>query len=70
MKRLFIGFSATAYFPGASAFDLKAQDFIDVPDAKGQVTFENVNQTTAISGDHLPNANSWLPSSPRNSGHG
>ncbi|HCE8340771.1 TPA: hypothetical protein NHR58_004799 [Pseudomonas aeruginosa] len=50
VKRLFIGFSATAYFPGASAFDLKAQDFIDVPDAKGQVTFENVNQTTAISG--------------------
>lgn len=50
VKRLFIGFSATAYFPGASAYDLRAKDFIDVPDAAGQITFENVNQTTAISG--------------------
>ena len=50
VKRLFIGFSATAYFPGASAYDLRARDFIDVPDAAGQVTFENVNLTTAISG--------------------
>lgn len=50
VKRLFIGFSATAYFPGASAYDLRAKDFIDVPDVAGQVTFENVPQTTAISG--------------------
>lgn len=50
VKRLFIGFSATAYFPGASAFDLKALDLIDVPDAAGQVSFENLNMTTAISG--------------------
>jgi hypothetical protein len=50
VKRLFIGFSATAYFPGASSFDLKALDLIDVPDAKGQVTFRDVNLTTAISG--------------------
>lgn len=50
VKRLFIGFSATAYFPGASAYDLRARDFIDVPDVAGQVTFENVPQTTAISG--------------------
>jgi hypothetical protein len=50
VKRLFIGFSATAFFPGASAYDLRAKDFIDVPDVAGQVTFENVPQTTAISG--------------------
>lgn len=50
VRRLFMGFSATAYFPGASAFDLKAQDFIDVPDAKGQVTFENIGLTTVVSG--------------------
>ena len=50
VKRLFIGFSATAYFPGASSFDLKALDLIDVPDAKGQVTFKDVNLTTVISG--------------------
>jgi len=50
VRRMFMGFSATAYFPGASAFDLKAKDFIDVPDAKGQVTFENVGLTTVVSG--------------------
>ncbi|WP_409319950.1 hypothetical protein [Pseudomonas putida] len=50
VRRMFMGFSATAYFPGASAFDLKARDFIDVPDAKGQVTFENIGLTTAVSG--------------------
>ncbi|MGV8865075.1 MAG: hypothetical protein ACOH2T_28490 [Pseudomonas sp.] len=50
VKRLFIGFSATAYFPGASAYDLRAKDFIDVADAAGQITFKNIHQTTAISG--------------------
>ena len=50
VKRMFMGFSATAYFPGASSFDLKAQDFIDVPDAVGQVTFKNIGLTTAVSG--------------------
>ncbi|NQD76852.1 hypothetical protein LOY42_13720 [Pseudomonas sp. B21-023] len=50
VRRMFMGFSATAYFPGASAFDLKARDFIDVPDAKGQVTFENIGLTTVVSG--------------------
>ncbi|WP_460044611.1 ATP-dependent DNA helicase [Pseudomonas sp. S2_H01] len=50
VKRMSMGFSATAYFPGASAFDLKARDFIDVPDATGQVTFENVGLTTVVSG--------------------
>lgn len=50
VRRMFMGFSATAYFPGASAFDLKARDFIDVPDAKGQVSFENIGLTTTVSG--------------------
>ncbi|NHN68236.1 hypothetical protein SAMN03159376_01845 [Pseudomonas sp. NFACC09-4] len=50
VKRTFIGFSATAFFPGASAYDLKALDLIDVPDAKGQITFENLNVSTQISG--------------------
>lgn len=50
VRRMFMGFSATAYFPGASAYDLKAKDFIDVPDAAGQVTFENVGLTTIVSG--------------------
>lgn len=50
VKRLFIGFSATAFFPGASAYDLRARDFIDVPDVPGQVTFKNAPPTTAISG--------------------
>lgn len=49
-KRTFIGFSATAFFPGASAYDLKAKDLIDVPDAKGHITFENLNVTSQISG--------------------
>lgn len=52
VERFFLGFSATAYFPGASAYDLKAKDFIDVPDAKGQVTFQNIPTTTAVSGSH------------------
>lgn len=50
VRRMFMGFSATAYFPGASAYDLKAKDFIDVPDAAGQVTFEDVGLTTTVSG--------------------
>ncbi|MFA7894841.1 hypothetical protein [Pseudomonas putida] len=50
VRRMFMGFSATAYFPGASAYDLKAKDFIDVPDAAGQVTFEDVGITTVVSG--------------------
>lgn len=50
VRRMFMGFSATAYFPGASAYDLKAKDFIDVPDAAGQVAFENVGLTTTVSG--------------------
>jgi len=53
VKRTFIGFSATAFFPGASAYDLKALDLIDVPDAKGQITFENLNVTTQISGTNI-----------------
>lgn len=50
VKRAFLGFSATAYFPGASAYDLKARDFIDVPDAEGQVTFEDIPLQTVVSG--------------------
>ncbi|RON51843.1 DEAD/DEAH box helicase [Pseudomonas frederiksbergensis] len=48
--RVFIGLSATAYFPGASSFDLPAKDLIDVPDVKGHITFENVNVSVALSG--------------------
>lgn len=52
-KRLFIGFSATAYFPGASCFDLPAEDLIDVPDMPGHMQFENVAVTVAVSGAPL-----------------
>lgn len=52
-KRLFIGFSATAYFPGASCFDLPAEDLIDVPDMPGQMHFEDVAVTVAVSGAPL-----------------
>lgn len=50
VERTFIGFSATAYFPGASSFDLPAQNLIDVPDQPGKMTFENIPMTTAVSG--------------------
>lgn len=53
VERLFIGFSATAYFPGASSFDLPAADLVDVADMPGHMSFENVNVTTAISGAPL-----------------
>lgn len=53
VERLFIGFSATAFFPGASSFDLPATNLIDVPDMPGQMSFENVNVTTAVSGASL-----------------
>lgn len=53
VKRIFIGFSATAFFPGASSFDLQAKNLIDVPDAEGNIRFENVNVTVAISGSQL-----------------
>ncbi|HDS0927205.1 TPA: hypothetical protein R8F97_004522 [Pseudomonas putida] len=50
VNRTFIGFSATAYFPGASCFDLNAKTLIDVPDAKGNIRFENVNVSVHVSG--------------------
>ena len=53
VERLFIGFSATAFFPGASSFDLPATNLIDVPDMPGHIRFENVNVTTAVSGSSL-----------------
>lgn len=53
VKRIFIGFSATAFFPGASSFDLQAKNLIDVPDAEGNIRFEDVNVTVAISGSQL-----------------
>jgi len=53
VKRLFIGFSATAFFPGASSFDLQAKNLIDVPDAPGNIRFENVDVTVAISGSKI-----------------
>lgn len=53
VERLFIGFSATAFFPGASSFDLPAINLIDVPDMPGHMRFENVNVTTAVSGASL-----------------
>ncbi|VVO01204.1 hypothetical protein [Pseudomonas fluorescens] len=53
VKQIFIGFSATAFFPGASSFDLQAKNLIDVPDAEGNIRFEDVNVTVAISGSQL-----------------
>ncbi len=53
VPRTFIGFSATAFFPGASCFDLDAKNLIDVPDETGNIRFENVNVTVAVSGSQL-----------------
>ncbi|TRN88976.1 hypothetical protein DT385_03530 [Pseudomonas syringae] len=53
VNRTFIGFSATAFFPGASCFDLNAKTLIDVPDAKGNIRFENVNVSVHVSGAPL-----------------
>lgn len=53
VNRTFIGFSATAFFPGASCFDLNAKTLIDVPDAKGNIRFENVNVSVHVSGASL-----------------
>lgn len=53
VNRTFIGFSATAFFPGASCFDLSAKTLIDVPDAKGNIRFENVNVSVHVSGAAL-----------------
>ncbi|MBH3449542.1 hypothetical protein I5S84_11855 [Pseudomonas putida] len=53
VNRTFIGFSATAFFPGASCFDLSAKTLIDVPDAKGNIRFENVPVSVHVSGAGL-----------------
>lgn len=53
VNRTFIGFSATAFFPGASCFDLNAKTLIDIPDAKGNIRFENVNVSVHVSGAPL-----------------
>ncbi|QJE01512.1 hypothetical protein HH212_16990 [Massilia forsythiae] len=50
VERIFVGFSATAYFPGASNFDLPATDLVDVPDSPGHINFEHVGTTVAVSG--------------------
>ena len=53
VERIFVGFSATAYFPGASNFDLPAKDLVDVPDLPGYISFEHVSTTVAVSGAPL-----------------
>ncbi|WP_397453705.1 hypothetical protein [Pseudomonas sp. NA-150] len=55
VDRTFIGFSATAYFPGASSFDLRAKTLVDVPDAKGNIRFENVHGNFHVSGSDMEN---------------
>lgn len=55
VDRTFIGFSATAFFPGASSFDLKAKTLVDVPDVKGNIRFENVQVSVHISGTDIEN---------------
>jgi energy-coupling factor transporter ATP-binding protein EcfA2 len=55
VDRTFIGFSATAYFPGASSFDLKAKTLVDVPDVKGNIRFENVQVSVHVSGTDIEN---------------
>ncbi|RRV10453.1 hypothetical protein EGJ27_02180 [Pseudomonas sp. v388] len=55
VDRTFIGFSATAFFPGASSFDLKAKTLVDVPDAKGNIVFEDVPVSVHVSGSDLDN---------------
>ncbi|MFG0861564.1 hypothetical protein, partial [Pseudomonas sp. CJQ_13] len=52
-ERTFIGFSATAFFPGASCFDLQAKTLIDVPDTSGNIRFVNIPVTERISGSGL-----------------
>ncbi|RJX74916.1 hypothetical protein [Pseudomonas sp. LS-2] len=55
VERTFIGFSATAYFPGASSFDLRAKTLVDVPDAKGHIRFENIHGNFHVSGSDIEN---------------
>jgi len=55
VDRTFIGFSATAFFPGASSFDLRAKTLVDVPDVKGNIRFENVQVSVHVSGTDIEN---------------
>lgn len=50
VERAVVGFSATAYFPGASGFDLPALDLIDIADQPGKINFVNIPTTTSVSG--------------------
>jgi hypothetical protein len=53
VERPVVGFSATAYFPGASGFDLPALDLIDVADQPGKINFVNIPTATSVSGKPL-----------------